>query len=187
MNGVGQRPGRLGAPTRTGMYVVGLGVWLSGGLWLVLHHWLIKRGEFGPEVNPLEPWCLKAHGAFAFATVWFFGLLWRVHVTKVWPLSWRRCSGGVMAGSLAWLTLSGYLLYYVGEDTARSIVSILHWGIGLVVPIFFFSHRFGLRKRVPKSSFRTDSFLKVDHGAPSASGRSTQSDREARESSGLAE
>ena len=127
----------------------------------MLHYFFIKHGEFGPEVNPLEPWSLKMHGAFSFLAIWMFGLMWGVHMTKLWPLSLRRWSGGAMAGITAWLILSGYLLYYVGDDRAQSIVSVLHWSIGLAGPVFFFWHRFsslvrhakvGKRKLLAKKS-----------------------------------
>jgi hypothetical protein len=150
MNGFAQKPGSLGRPTRLMLYAVSLGVWFSGGLWLLLHTLYFKRGEFGPEVNPLEPWCLKVHGAFGFAAIWLLGLLWGAHMTRMWPLSWRRRSGGVMAGVAVWLILTGYLLYYVGDDKARSIVSVLHWGVGLASPLFFFWHRVSFRVRSAK-------------------------------------
>ena len=65
MSGSIRKPDSLGRSTRLSLYVVSLGVWISGGLWLLFHNFLVKRGEFGPEVNPLEPWFLKVHGAFA--------------------------------------------------------------------------------------------------------------------------
>ena len=110
MNGFQGQSVRLGRPTRLVLYVVSIGVWLTGGLWLVFRYFLGTQGEFGPQTNPLEPWWLGLHGAFAFATVWIFGLLWSMHVTKAWPFSRRRWSGGLMAGTIGWLTLSGYLL-----------------------------------------------------------------------------
>jgi hypothetical protein len=149
-----RRLGSLRRPTRLSLYMVSLGVWMSGGLWLLLHYFFFRRGEFGPELNPLEPWFLKMHGAFAVAAIWMFGLLWSIHVTKLWPLSWRRWSGGLMAGVAAWLILSGYLLYYVGDDKARSIVSLLHWGIGLAAPLFFFWHRISFPGQASKRLFR---------------------------------
>ena len=142
MSSLQRRSVRLGRPTRLGLYIVGIGVWLTGGLWLLFHYFLVSQGEFGPQTNPLEPWWLKLHGAFAFATVWMFGLLWSVHVTKAWPISRRRLSGGMMAGTIGWLTLSGYLLYYVGNDNVRSVISVLHWAIGLAAPLAFLWHRF---------------------------------------------
>lgn len=178
MNGSTQKPGSLGTSARRSLYVVSLGVWISGGLWLFLHYFFLRRGEFGPEVNPLEPWFLKVHGAFAVAAIWMFGLLWSIHVTKVWPLSWRRWSGGLMAGVAAWLILSGYLLYYVGDDKARSILSILHWGIGLAAPVLFLWHRISFRGQVPKSLLGTHSLRKVPHAKRRAAIKTKKSDTE---------
>jgi len=137
----------LARSRRWALYIIGVGVWLSGGLWLLLHHFLVEQGEFGPKTHPLEPWWLKLHGAFGFAAIWIFGLLWGVHVSRAWPGSGRRWSGGMMTLVFAWLILSGYLLYYVAIENARSVVSILHWGIGLVSPICFVFHRLRLGKR----------------------------------------
>ena len=140
-------PVRLGHRRRLGLYVVGLGLWASGGLWLVFHYWMVQQGEFGPQTNPLEPWWLKLHGAFAFAAIWMSGLLWGVHVTAAWPFGRRRWSGAAMTGVLLLLMVSGYLLYYVGNETARSYVSIVHWTVGLACPLFFVWHRFKRRRK----------------------------------------
>lgn len=139
---------------RWALYIIGVGVWASGGLWLIFHHFLVEQGEFGPKIHPLEPWWLKLHGAFGFAAIWIFGLLWGVHVSRAWPGMRRRWSGGVMTGAFAWLILSGYLLYYAGNENTRSVVSILHWGIGLASPICFGFHRLSFRKRRAPQSDR---------------------------------
>jgi hypothetical protein len=146
VNASSKKPGRLGHSRRIALYTIGIGVWLSGGLWLVFHYFLVKEGEFGPTANPLEPWWLKLHGAFAFAAIWIFGLMWGVHITDAWPHKHWRWSGGVLAGVFAFLIVSGYLLYYAGDDRVRPIVSVLHWGIGLACPIFFVAHRLHLKK-----------------------------------------
>jgi hypothetical protein len=129
-----------------------VGVWLSGGLWLLFHYFLTEQGEFGPQSNPLEPWWLKLHGAFAFAATWFFGLLWGTHITVAWPLERRRFSGSVLAAASLLLIVSGYLLYYVGNDTARSILSVSHWGTGLAFPLLYWAHR--LRRGPRKSAHK---------------------------------
>ena len=59
--------------------------------------------------------------------VWVFGLLWGIHIAKLWPHKRRRSSGGVLTGIFALLILSGYLLYYVGDDNIRPMISALHW------------------------------------------------------------
>jgi len=137
---------RIGRWRRWTLYFVGLGVWMSGGLWLLLHYCFARQGEFGPTTHPLEPWSLKMHGAFAFASIWVFGLLWGVHITMAWPGRRRRSSGGVLTGVFLWLIVSGYLLYYLGDDSARSVVSIVHWTTGLLCPIAFGVHRLGFRR-----------------------------------------
>ena len=142
-----RKAGSLGGRRRWALYLVGTGVWLTGGLWLLFHHFLVKQGEFGPTANPLEPWWLRLHGAFAFAAVWIFGLLWGVHITKLWRHKRRRWSGGILTGIFAGLIASGYLLYYVGDDRVRPLVSGFHWVIGLLCPVFFVWHRWRRRKR----------------------------------------
>ena len=147
MSAVKRQPVRIDRPTRMALLIVGLGAWLSGGLWLLFHFFLTRQGEFGPQASPSEPWWLKLHGAFAFAAIWLFGLVWGVHIRVAWPSSRRRLSGGVLAAVLVWLVLSGYLLYYLGDDTVRSVVSVLHWAIGLACPVLYFLHRVRLRRR----------------------------------------
>lgn len=121
----------LSANHRRLIYGVGTGLWLSGGAWLIFHYFLVQNGEFGPTPHPLEPWWLKAHGAFAFAALWSFGLLWGIHIVNGWAVHRRRRSGGLLVGTLTWLVLSGYLLYYLSDERLRPIVSLLHWGVGL--------------------------------------------------------
>ncbi|HYA15905.1 MAG TPA: hypothetical protein VEF06_00495 [Bryobacteraceae bacterium] len=137
---------RIGARVRAAIYACGAGVWLSGGWWLALHFFGARQGEFGAEVNPLEPWSLKAHGAFAFACIWLLGLLWGTHVKVAWPRSRRRVSGAALTGMMVWLTVSGYLLYYAGGDAARQAISLAHWGIGLGAPVLYGLHRMQRRR-----------------------------------------
>ncbi|HEY1212563.1 MAG TPA: hypothetical protein VGE93_02920, partial [Bryobacteraceae bacterium] len=54
---------RLPRRRQLALYSIGIGVWLTGGLWLLFHYLLVRQGEFGPQTHPLEPWSLKLHGA----------------------------------------------------------------------------------------------------------------------------
>ncbi len=51
---------------------------------------------------------------------------------------------------LAVLIASGYLLYYAGGERRARSVSVMHWAIGLAVPLPFLVHR--LAKPVPLQS-----------------------------------
>ena len=123
------------------VYAVGFGVWATGCGWLVFHFFLRRQGDFGPEPSPAEPWWLKAHGAFGFAALWTFGLLWGVHIVAGWRSKRRRWSGALMFALFALLILSGWLLYYAGDDALRGAVSYAHWIVGLGAPALFLWHR----------------------------------------------
>lgn len=136
------RPPLLSWERRLAVYGIGVGVWLTGVLWVLAHYFLVSEGEFGSTSHPLEFWSLAGHGAFAFAAAWVFGLLWGVHIVAGWRSHRRRWTGGVMFGLTAWLTLTGYLLYYLGNDDAIALIMLSHWTIGIAAPIFFLLHRF---------------------------------------------
>jgi hypothetical protein len=45
---------------------------------------------------------------------------------------------GVAAGAmLLSLAMTGYLLYYLGDDAQRLAASIAHWTMGLAAPVFW--------------------------------------------------
>ena len=136
-----KRPARIGKRLRLCINLTGLGIWASGAVWLVLHDLMVRPGAFGPEYSPLEPWGLRIHGAFAFLALWLGGLLWGLHIVNGWGQNRRRWSGGALLGAVLTLILSGYLLYYVGEDQPRAVISLIHWIIGLGAPIAYGAHR----------------------------------------------
>ncbi len=135
-------PARLTRLRKWGVYSVAIGIWASGVLWLGLHYFLRQKSAFGFETNPAEPWMLKLHGAFAFAALVGLGLLWGVHILNGWFSHRRRWSGGIVFGLACFLGLTGYLLYYAGDDGFRDIVSVSHWAVGIVTIAAFLWHRF---------------------------------------------
>jgi hypothetical protein len=124
------------------VYTISFGLWFTGAAWLISHYALVYEGEFGPLPHPLEFWSIAAHGAFAFASLWLIGLLWSVHIPAGWRSLRRRWSGSVMFGVAAFLILSGYVLYYLGNAEVISVVGALHWAVGLACPALFLLHRF---------------------------------------------
>ncbi len=143
--------GRISRQRRWQLYLTAIGLWLSGALWLLFHYFFMRTGEFGPTPHPSEIWWLKIHGAFSFASIWIFGLLWGVHVSKALPSPKRKRSGISLIAGFAVLILTGYLLYYVGNDSARSVISVLHWACGLGSPSLFLLHRFRPGRRKTRS------------------------------------
>ena len=109
--------------------------WGSGVLWLVVHYFLARQGEFGAEPHPLEHWSLALHGAGAFATLLLGGWLWKAHVAPWWDSPNRRRSGIVLIVLGAVLIVSGYLLYYASGDALRDLIGKLHWIVGVLLAL----------------------------------------------------
>jgi hypothetical protein len=123
------------------VYGIGLGVWLTGGLWLVFHYFIRSVDEFGfAGPSPLERRWLVAHAAFAVAAVWIFGLLWPSHIKPGWAIRMQRPAGGTLFAVIAWLILSGFALYYIGASEWRSWTSVSHWAVGLAAIAVFVVH-----------------------------------------------
>jgi hypothetical protein len=139
---------RLTNRIKTWINGIGLGVWISGAAWLLVHYWWNSQDATALSVNPAEPWWLKVHGAFAFLAVWSGGLLWGLHIVRGWRRRRLRWSGGTLIGALLLLILSGYFLYYVGDDRSRQIISKTHWILGLLLPLAYLIHR--LAKKVSR-------------------------------------
>ncbi len=122
------------------VYTVCLGVWLSGAVWLVLHYFFTQQGDFGIAHHPMEHWSLVAHGAFAFSSLWMIGFLWGTHFSQRWRLRRNRKTGGLLFSVMCLLIVTGYLLYYLSSDELRASTAVIHWIIGLGMPLTFLGH-----------------------------------------------
>ena len=138
---------RVATLPRVVINVVGGGLWLTGALWLCFHYLLKRQGWLG--IHPPEAWWLRLHAAFAFLAIWTFGFLWGTHVVPGWWTRRRARSGVALVAVAGWLMLSAYLLYYLGDEDQRFVVSILHWSVGLSCPVLFLAHRWRARAHPP--------------------------------------
>jgi hypothetical protein len=128
--------------------VIGAGsaLWISGAVWLLLHYFGQRAGEYGPELNPAEPWMMILHGLVLIPALLGCGGLMIAHIPKGWNFTAQRVAGLAMTLVLAVLILSGYLLYYAGDEILRNWTSIIHWSIGLALPLVFGWHYINGRK-----------------------------------------
>jgi len=125
---------------RRSVYATGIVLLLSGAAWLVLHYFLRPVSEFGESVHPLEPWAMKLHGAAAMATLFFVGSLLHLHVRRALRAGRNVLTGWALIAVLAFLTLTGYGLYYVAGEGDRPVWSLLHWSVGCAVAVLFVVH-----------------------------------------------
>jgi hypothetical protein len=97
-------------------------------------------GEFGEQPHPAEPWSLKLHGAAAMAILVILGTLLPTHVRFAWHARRNRPNGIMLISVFAFLILTGYGLYYFGDERLRSWTSCLHLVVGLALPLALILH-----------------------------------------------
>lgn len=122
------------------MYLATAALVISGAIWLVLHYFMVKQGEFGPTPHPAEPWMLRIHGAAAMAALIVYGSLLPIHVRRAWAVRRNVVLGISVICFMLLLTVTGYLLYYAASEELRPIISAAHWILGLAVPLLLWWH-----------------------------------------------
>lgn len=105
----------------------------SGALWLLLHYFAQREGDFGPSPHPIEHPMLALHGAAAMLFLFVLGSLLPVHVLRGLALQRNLVSGYMLAAINALLIATGYGLYYASGDALREIVGLSHWIPGLAM------------------------------------------------------
>jgi hypothetical protein len=139
---------RLTVAHERAVYLTFAALLVTGAGWLVCHYLLSPAGEPAPLPHPLEGLWLELHGAAGMLALVVFGSLFTAHMTKAWALGRGRASGGTLAGLFVLLAATGYGLYYVADDDARSWISVIHWVVGLGTPILLVAHVWMLRTRL---------------------------------------
>lgn len=116
-------------PLQRRLFYLSFGIlWGSGALWLLVQ-WF-KDPELGAARTLLQTFAMKIHGAAMLIFLAMLGTLFS-HVRRGWILRANRLSGCFNIGLNSFLTLTGWLLYYTADDSARQWASLVHWSIGL--------------------------------------------------------
>lgn len=141
---------RFAAPHKRALYAVFLVLWLSGALWLAFHYFLRAPGAFGAQPHALEIWWLRLHGLMGFAALVALGSVLPVHARRAWQFKKNRASGLAMKGISLWLAATGYALYYFASDDNANWLPLLHWIVGLALPLMLAFH---IRRGRARSKF----------------------------------
>jgi hypothetical protein len=121
------------------LYVVSLVLLFSGAAWAWVHG-LDEQGSAGVTLRNLKPWLMKAHGFAAVGFVLVLGTLLPTHIRRSWHARKNRSHGAFFLGAVSLLSLSGYALYYLGDETWRDAASQFHLWLGLSSPILLVWH-----------------------------------------------
>jgi cytochrome bd-type quinol oxidase subunit 2 len=99
--------------------------------------WMWAQTSLG-EGNQIANLMLKLHGAVAMAALILLGALIN-HVRKGLKARKNRSSGIPLLAVILFLVVTGYGLYYAGDEQLRSLISRWHaWiglGISLLLPV----------------------------------------------------
>ena len=74
------------------------------------------------------------------ATLVLSGTVLTAHVRFAWRAGRNRTNGSIFLGAFGILTITGYGLYYAGDERLRAWTSWIHLGVGLALPILLLIH-----------------------------------------------
>jgi hypothetical protein len=119
----------LGSRQKSWLYgLTGL-LWLSGTVWLVL-----------PQAHPAGPLSMRIHGAAAMGFLMAFGALLFEHVPRGWKDGRQRPTGAPLIILCGTLAVTGWGLYYLGNEAIRHWTRWIHSAFGVLFPIFLALH-----------------------------------------------
>ncbi|MEA1674725.1 hypothetical protein [Nitrospirillum sp. BR 11163] len=102
-----------------------IAVALTGLIWMLAHYGHGPLGLDGHVARSVEAWCMKLHGAAVMAALVAFGSVLPHHVRLAWRARRHRLSGGGLIAAVLTLVLTGYGLYYLGDEDWHDYAS---WG-----------------------------------------------------------
>ena len=130
------------------IYLISVIVTISGFVWLYFDFFVRVETEYSLQVHPMQNIFLIMHGTSSLFLLILLGSVLPIHVLKAWKIKNNRLSGGFFLLLFTILILTGIGLFYSAVEDNRRILSVLHWVIGILFPIFFVIHiYFGKYKR----------------------------------------
>lgn len=132
------------------LHTTSLVLLLTGVAWAWLHR-LDEAGNLGDRWRSLKPALMTGHGLMAAGFVLLLGTLLPVHVRHAWHARRNRGNGAFFLTVVSVLTLSGYSLYYLGDETLRARCSDGHLWLGVVSPLLLFWHIWSGRRAASKA------------------------------------
>jgi len=134
------------------VHAIALATLLSGIAWLALKY--AAPGRITEEIGRrAQTSLLKIHGAAAMLALVALGALLSAHILPGLGTPQNRRAGITLLTGTVTLALTGWCLYYLGDESLRAWASDIHIAIGIAVTAAFVYH-IGYRKRSAKRSTR---------------------------------
>lgn len=172
---------RLRAWQRRWTYGALLVVFLTGLILFLLMEYGQVEGDFGPRPHPWQGSVLAWHGGAAMLWLIALGTL-AEHVRAGWKAGQARLSGSLQLLAHGVLALTGFALYYVGDETWQARSRTLHLWIGLAVPALLVAHLWARANPRARPTIRTRHLARPRH---EAEGKPTQSSTSSTEPKGV--
>ncbi len=137
------------------LYGISALLWSSGVVWLYFRYCPPMRCDFGPQSHPAQTLCLKLHGAAAMVFLVILGTL-LYHIPPGWRKKRQRPSGVSLLAVCCFLILTGWGLYYTGNERLRDLTSAIHSVLGVLLPLIIFLHVWRIVHRRSKMKFRNE-------------------------------
>jgi len=154
-------------------------VYLVFGLLLVTGvGWMFAQAT-PDEADRFPSLMLKVHGGVAMVALVLLGALIN-HMRKGWRARKNRASGLTLVLVILFLVLTGYGLYYAGDEQLRSLISQWHAWIGLTLFLLLPVHVLIGRALRRKRSRRTERPTAVAGGVIGRYGRTHETETYAR-------
>jgi len=134
-------------------YAVSAAVFLTGAAWAWLHYFAVPD-KFG-STNPAETWLLKAHGAAAMLVLILLGTLLPLHMKFALRAGRNLRTGLTLFGVFSFLSVTGYGLYYAGDEHLRAWTSAAHLWVGLTLPVMMSLHIWRGKTTRPETKHRS--------------------------------
>jgi hypothetical protein len=139
-----ERSTRLAASLRYSLYAATTMVFASGALWLAVRYLPASR----PLPDGLAAVSMRIHGGAAMVLLVLIGCAASLHAPGGWRERKNVATGISLSAALVLLTATGYCLYYLGDEFARTVSSISHWVLGLALPAALACHiKLGRRQK----------------------------------------
>ena len=110
--------------------------------------------KFG-STNPAENWLLKAHGAAAMLVLILLGTLLPLHMKFALRAGRNLRTGLTLFGVFSFLSVTGYGLYYAGDEHLRAWTSAAHLWVGLSLPVIMSLHIWRGKTTRPETKYRS--------------------------------